>query len=325
MKLSFVVVTYQSIGHLPELWASLTSSAAPHDEIIFVDNASADGTTDFLESLQDPRVLRVMNTVNRGYGAAVNQAAFRAQGDVLMLVNPDCSWRLTPNALSEWVRRNLEDKGDLGQSTAAVGPLISYPDGSPQPSRGGFSSLVTYILQFLRAGAMARSLGLAFVLARLAQGYWSVFLPRSVRGFLSNYRQRGPSRAEPDWVSAAFLAIRKKDFLAADGFDERIFLYCEDEDLCRRIRLKGSTIVFDPEIKILHAVAGSQEAGAFSMAQAHRYRSNIYYLSKWSGPVAAAALRAFYALAFPLKALWALLSLNFEKASAQMKYWIRVF
>ena len=53
-----------------------------------------------------------------------------------------------------------------------------------------------------------------------------------------------PTAQEAAWVSGAAMLIKKEDFLAIGGFDEKFFLYFEDIDLCRRLRDKGKKIIY---------------------------------------------------------------------------------
>ena len=43
----------------------------------------------------------------------------------------------------------------------------------------------------------------------------------------------------PDWVNAAFLLLRREAYAEVGGFDERYHMYCEDVDLCLRLRGGG--------------------------------------------------------------------------------------
>ncbi len=56
---------------------------------------------------------------------------------------------------------------------------------------------------------------------------------------LSGRRQELNGQAEPDWVNAAFMLVRREAFASIGGFDERFHMYCEDVDLCLRLRLAG--------------------------------------------------------------------------------------
>ena len=56
----------------------------------------------------------------------------------------------------------------------------------------------------------------------------------------------------PDWVSGAFLALRHEAFAQIGGFDERYRMYCEDVDLCLRLRLAGWRLVA-ADASVVHA------------------------------------------------------------------------
>lgn len=55
-----------------------------------------------------------------------------------------------------------------------------------------------------------------------------------------------------NWISGAFLIIPRNIYSMLNGFDENFYLYCEDIDLCLRIKKFGFQIIFDDEIKVLH-------------------------------------------------------------------------
>jgi N-acetylglucosaminyl-diphospho-decaprenol L-rhamnosyltransferase len=54
------------------------------------------------------------------------------------------------------------------------------------------------------------------------------------------------------WVSGAALLIDRVTFSEVGGFDENLFLYKEDEDLCLRIRQAGGRIRYEPSITVRH-------------------------------------------------------------------------
>jgi len=57
----------------------------------------------------------------------------------------------------------------------------------------------------------------------------------------------------PDWVAGMFMVLPKKIYKAINGFDERYYLYCEDMDICWRLRKKGYEVTLDKNTKAIHA------------------------------------------------------------------------
>ncbi len=70
-------------------------------------------------------------------------------------------------------------------------------------------------------------------------------------------RHLGGSKARPHeppaWYAGMFVAVRRQAWQAVGGFDERFHLYCEDVDLCARLRLAGWQLRQAPEAQVVHA------------------------------------------------------------------------
>ena len=86
------------------------------------------------------------------------------------------------------------------------------------------------------------------------------------------------SAGEREWVSGAALLVRRTDFEAAGGFDERFFMYTEDVDLCVSLRRRGRRILFVPQSEIVH-LRGRSVVRNPSVARLRR-RSQIAYYEK---------------------------------------------
>ncbi len=70
-------------------------------------------------------------------------------------------------------------------------------------------------------------------------------------------------------MSGAAMFCRREAFQALGGFDERIFLYFEDDDLCRRLRKSGGSIVY------VHDAVGRHEHGKSTRSK----KGGIYFRS----------------------------------------------
>lgn len=66
--------------------------------------------------------------------------------------------------------------------------------------------------------------------------------------------------AQPAWVAGMFMLIRHEAFVQIDGFDERYFMYCEDFDLCARLRLAGWKLQAEPSAAVLHLAQRASQA-----------------------------------------------------------------
>jgi hypothetical protein len=69
-------------------------------------------------------------------------------------------------------------------------------------------------------------------------------------------RRRLPGYAPPrevEWIAGVFLLFRRDAFSAIGGFDEGYFMYCEDADICARLRLAGWPLAFVRDAQVVHA------------------------------------------------------------------------
>ena len=90
------------------------------------------------------------------------------------------------------------------------------------------------------------------------------------------------------WVSGAVLAVQRDAFSRVGGFDERLFLYKEDEDLCLRLRRDGGRVAYDPTVVVRHH--GSVVADrADALARASSYFFSKHFANRRSQKLYAAA------------------------------------
>ncbi len=89
---SIVVVTRDALAYTRMCLTSLFHAGwRQGDDLVVVDNASGDGTLDYLSEVTrvNPFVRVVLNEENRGFAAATNQGLALAKGEVLILLNND--------------------------------------------------------------------------------------------------------------------------------------------------------------------------------------------------------------------------------------------
>ena len=73
--ISVVIATYNRAGTLPRAVASVLAQEGANFELIIVDDASTDGTTAYLNSLNDPRIVARRAQNNLGPGGARSTAS----------------------------------------------------------------------------------------------------------------------------------------------------------------------------------------------------------------------------------------------------------
>jgi N-acetylglucosaminyl-diphospho-decaprenol L-rhamnosyltransferase len=150
---------------------------------------------------------------NLGFGGGHNLLAGRTDARYLLILNPDVEV-VIPGSLERLIAVLAGD-----DRVTAAGPKLLLPDGSAQPYDHGR-------LHGLRA-AIALNGG---------HSYWRA----------TDVRQ------EVAWVSGAAIAIERAAFESVGGFDQQLFLYKEDEDLCLRLRKAGGAVVYEPAVAIRH-------------------------------------------------------------------------
>jgi N-acetylglucosaminyl-diphospho-decaprenol L-rhamnosyltransferase len=191
---------------------ALTRQLRDGDEVIVVDNASTDGTTDAVEELA-PGAVVVATGANLGFGTACNRGAQAASGELLCFLNPDAA----PAAgFRDAIERPLVDDRGWG----AWQGLVTSNDGRQVNTRGGVVHY-TGIAWAGGAGDPLRDVG-------------------------------ADALPEPAFVSGACLAIERSTFVDHGGFAEDFFLYHEDVDLSLRLRLAGATLGVEPESRVDH-------------------------------------------------------------------------
>jgi N-acetylglucosaminyl-diphospho-decaprenol L-rhamnosyltransferase len=241
-----VIVTHRSA----DLAARCLRAVQADDpaEVVVVDNASGDGSSEFLRE-RHPEVMVLERPVNDGFAAAVN-AGFAATGaPIVVVLNADTEPR--PGALPALVA-HLQSCPRAG----VAAPRLVGADGAPQPS------------------AYRRPPGLAMLVVDLCLPLGHV-LSRFAR--LDPYRVppgRWRDGAEVAHVTGAAMAVRRDAWLAAGPLDEGFFLYLEETEWQGRVRAAGFTIELVASAQVVHLGQGGGPALAPSphfLASMRRY------------------------------------------------------
>ncbi|HEX9828877.1 MAG TPA: glycosyltransferase family 2 protein [Bacteroidota bacterium] len=254
MDVSIIIVNYNGLEVLQSCLPSLKRlRSATAFEIILVDNASGDGSVEFVKKeFSDIHVL--VNESNAGFGHACNTGAQNAKGKYLLFLNPDTI--VSEDFLTPLVSF-LEEHSDIG----IVCPKIVNEDSSLQLSCGKLTSFVQEAVDKIVYSLSRRKVAL-------------------VQEWLE---RKYTVPTEVEWVSGAALMIRAAVFQSLAGFDTNMFMYFEDKDLCKRARGQGWKVFFCPHVSLLHYL-GSSSTGSDPVRKRRIYRaSQLYYYKKHHG------------------------------------------
>ncbi len=188
-------------------------------EITIVDNHSPrSGVARRLARL--PGVTVVLSRRNEGFATAVNHGAMQSRGEWVLLLNPDVT---VADGFLDAVLESAQRWPARDPLAGVIGFQLRHQDGTRQASAGPFPTLLT-------------TLG-------------GLLLPRSRR----RCRHQSPDNStNVPWVTGGCLLARRDCFEQLGGMDPSFFLYYEDVDFCRRARLAGWSVWYDPALEVTH-------------------------------------------------------------------------
>ena len=245
-------------------------------EIIVVDDASIDNSVELIHSAF-PEVIVIVNEKNLGFVRTNNRGAQVATGRYLLLLNSDTV--LLNNAL-----KILADHLDNYPEAGACGAWLKNPDLTSQISYGDFPSLGQAVVDALFLNDLLPNAG----------------FPN--RGVIPRGIPAAPQ--EVSYVSGANLFVRKAVVDRIGLFDELYEAYCEETDLCYRIKMhEGLKIHFVPEAQIVHL--GGVSYGKLGKRQIQmQYLSFDKFLTKYHGKEYSFVTRLFYAWHYAVKSVF---------------------
>lgn len=245
IKLSIVTLSYNTKDLILQCLNSVISQyknelKKKEIEIIVVDNNSTDGSPSEISNIKNQisNLKLVQNKENVGFAKGCNIGAKAALGKYLLFLNSDTQV-LDKGFMS------MIDFMDKNPKVAILGGKLENNDGSIQPSSGKFYNLFNLTLVLL---------GLERI------------------GFVRS----SPNKVQRvDWVSGACMMVRGDVFEKLTGFDEKLFMYMEDMELCFRAKKLGFSTYFYPNLKLRHKSLGSSNR-TFAIINIYKGVLNFY-------------------------------------------------
>jgi GT2 family glycosyltransferase len=220
-EVSVVVPTYQGLHHLERFLPSLQEQTLPH-ELVVVDNASTDGTREFL-SEGWPHVRVISFPENRGFGKAANAGVEAASAGIVVLLNNDIV--CTPTFLER-----LVEALDPAHGVVMAAPVL------------------------VRLGDEGRIDTAGIVVDRTLHGFNHLY------GEPVDVLENGVF--DPLAPCGGAAAFDRSSFLSVGGFDPAFFAYLEDVDLAIRCSARGWKCRLVPTAVAIHAHSGTLGEGS---------------------------------------------------------------
>jgi N-acetylglucosaminyl-diphospho-decaprenol L-rhamnosyltransferase len=259
VDLAVVVVNFNAGDFLLRCVGSVLASSGELDlDLVVVDNGSHDGSAARVPRAH-PQVRLIDNPDNRGFAVAANQGIAATDAPFVLLLNPDAAIRGGTLASLIKVARERPRAG-------AIGCLVRNPDGTIYPSAR-------------RVPAPFEALVHAFLGPFVPDNPWS-------RSYTMADWDRASER-EVEWISGSAMLLRREALDQVGALDEGYFMYVEDVDLCTRLRAGGWSVVFSPEVEVVHEIGVSARGRSRRMAHAHSdsiYRYFVKHVAR--GPTA---------------------------------------
>lgn len=217
-------------------------------EIIVVDNNSQDGSVEYIKH-KFSSVYVIENRENLGFGKGNNVGAKNANGEYLILLNSDVFIKNTNlNKLLE----NIKNTKNIG----LLGCKILNADSTIQSVGYKYPNIAREIRRNLL--------------------FWDYKFIKNIR--YKNYLNKGLFRT--DWISGCFIVCEKTVYESVGGFDEKIFMYSEDLDLCARFNKFGRENYVNDEVSVYHLHGKSGNKKTPSLKYLLSLKKPYYYVLK---------------------------------------------
>lgn len=239
MDLSIIILSFNTRDITDECLRRLQSSVDSCQtklknkiQVIVLDNASSDGSVEMIKNrikqIATPRQSGARNDINlelieskenTGYSKGNNIAFQKTKYPLVLFLNSDVF--VEADSIEKAIKYFIEHNCDI------LGIKLRFENGTFQPSGGFLPNPLNVILWILGIGQI-----------------YNPFHPKS-KSFFEKEREVG-------WVMGAFFMIKKQVFEKLKGFDEDIFMYMDEVDLCKRAKIKGFKVCFTPSVEVIH-------------------------------------------------------------------------
>ena len=245
MKIAVVILNWNGEALLERFLPSVMKHSDGAD-IYVVDNASTDGSVDFLKQ-HYPTIGIVQNSSNGGFAKGYNDGLKHIEADVFCLLNSDVE--VTPNWL-EPIKDAFKSILEASIIQPKILDLIQKDHFEYAGAAGGFIDMFGY--PFCR--------GRIFQTIEKDEGQYNDI-------------------KEVFWATGACMFIKSEVFHQLEGFDEDYFAHQEEIDLCWRAKNAGHKVYYVGHSSVYH-LGGSTLSNMNPKKTFLNFRNSLYSITK---------------------------------------------
>lgn len=239
MVVSVIIVNWNGKKHLEKCLPSLNKQSYPKIEVILVDNASRDGSVEYVKK-NFPKTKIIINRQNLGFAQANNIGYRASQGEYILFLNNDT--KVTKNFLTELIKV-LESDEEIG---GAQSKLLLMDTPEKLDSVGAYLTNTGFLYHYGTYKADSKK-------------YDRQINLYSVKGASMMFKREVLEKVKTD----------------DEIFDKRFFAYFEETDMCHRVWLAGYKIVYAPKSVIYHKLGATSARFSDPFVQYHSYKNRI--------------------------------------------------
>jgi len=291
-KTAIVILNWNGKPLLEKFLPSVVKySTMPGIEIVIADNASTDGSVNFVKE-NYPQIKIIVLDKNYGFSGGYNRALSQVDADYFVLLNSDVE------VTEDWLH-----------------PLISLMD-SDEKIAACQPKIRAYRQReyFEHAGASG---------GFIDKNYFP-FCRGRIFNFVEKDEGQYDNRREVFWATGAALMVRANVFKESGGLDEDFFAHMEEIDFCWRMKNRGYKIMVEPASVIYH-LGGATLNYMTPKKTVLNFRNNLYLIYKNIEPgklFSMLIIRLFYDTVAAFKFLFSLQVAHFfAVVKAHFQFW----
>ena len=255
-ELTVVIVNWNTLDLLKRCVRTLLAMGLDSSHIVVVDNASQDGSADWLRKESATGLVVQLLDRNKGFAGGNNVGISFVRTKYVMLLNSDAFPE--PGSL-EYLVSVMEANPRIG----VAGPQLIDENGKLQRSSG-----------YIHSPTLAM---------------WDAFgIPgatSALHSFLWRYISLRQPSLDVGYVIGAAMLLRKEVIDEVGGLDEGYFFYSEDADICDRLRRQGYRVVLVPSVRVVHLHGSSSSKKEPAKAAAMLKESQKRFVTQRFGDV----------------------------------------